>query len=113
MLSQGVPMLLAGDEIGHTQKGNNNAYCQDNELTWLNWDLNDDQKKFLEFTQKVVPDLARAPGLPAAKVLPGPGHPRLGHQGHLVPRTLGQRDDRRGLEREATSNAWACGWPAT
>ena len=53
MLSQGVPMLLAGDEIGHTQQGNNNAYCQDNELTWLNWDLNDRQQRFLEFTKKV------------------------------------------------------------
>ncbi len=38
-LSQGVPMLLAGDEMGHTQGGNNNAYCQDNETTWLDWDL--------------------------------------------------------------------------
>jgi isoamylase len=53
MLSQGVRMLLAGDEIGHTQKGNNNAYCQDNEMTWLNWNLNDDQKQFLEFTKRV------------------------------------------------------------
>ncbi len=53
MLSQGVSMLLAGDEIGHTQKGNNNAYCQDNELTWLNWELNDRQRKFLEFTKQV------------------------------------------------------------
>ena len=34
-------MLLAGDELSHTQNGNNNAYCQDNELTWLNWDLDD------------------------------------------------------------------------
>ena len=38
----GVPMLLAGDEFGHSQNGNNNAYCQDNELTWLNWDFNED-----------------------------------------------------------------------
>ena len=38
-LSQGVPMLLAGDELSHTQQGNNNTYCQDNELTWLNWDV--------------------------------------------------------------------------
>jgi isoamylase len=53
MLSQGVPMLLAGDEIGHTQQGNNNAYCQDNELTWLNWDLNDRQKDLLEFTKRL------------------------------------------------------------
>ena len=39
LLSQGVPMLLAGDEIGHTQHGNNNAYCQDNEISWINWQL--------------------------------------------------------------------------
>jgi glycogen operon protein len=51
--SQGVPMLLAGDEIGHTQQGNNNAYCQDNELTWLNWDLDESQRGFLEFVQTV------------------------------------------------------------
>ena len=37
MLSQGVPMLLAGDEFGRTQRGNNNAYCQDNEISWLDW----------------------------------------------------------------------------
>ena len=42
LLSQGVPMLLGGDEIGHSQQGNNNAYCQDNELTWLNWNLKPD-----------------------------------------------------------------------
>jgi isoamylase len=51
--SQGVPMLLAGDELGHSQKGNNNAYCQDNELTWLNWDLDERNQAFLEFVQTV------------------------------------------------------------
>ncbi len=54
MLSQGVPMLLAGDELGHTQKGNNNTYCQDNELSWLNWELSEDQKQFLAFVKKVA-----------------------------------------------------------
>ena len=39
MLSQGVPMIRGGDELGHTQQGNNNTYCQDNELSWLNWRL--------------------------------------------------------------------------
>src|SRR5262249_31001769 len=38
LLSQGTPMILAGDEFGHTQRGNNNAYCQDNEISWLEWD---------------------------------------------------------------------------
>jgi glycogen operon protein len=47
-------MLLAGDELGHSQKGNNNCYCQDNELTWLNWELGPQQKEFLEFVKRVV-----------------------------------------------------------
>ena len=54
MLSVGVPMMLGGDELSHGQKGNNNAYCQDNELNWLNWELDDRQKSFLEFTRKLV-----------------------------------------------------------
>jgi len=54
LLSQGVPMILSGDEIGHSQGGNNNAYCQDNTVSWLNWDLNDEQKEFLGFVQQMV-----------------------------------------------------------
>jgi isoamylase len=54
LFSQGVPMILGGDELGHTQNGNNNAYCQDNELTWINWSLNDLQVKLMEFTQKLI-----------------------------------------------------------
>jgi len=54
LFSQGIPMLLAGDEIGHTQGGNNNAYCQDNEITWLNWNLNDRQRDLLEFVRHLI-----------------------------------------------------------
>jgi isoamylase len=54
ILSQGIPLLLAGDERSHTQQGNNNTYCQDNELSWLSWKLDDRQKKLLEFTKKVI-----------------------------------------------------------
>ncbi len=54
LLSQGVPMLLAGDELSHTQKGNNNAYCQDSELTWLNWELDEEQRGFLDFVKRVA-----------------------------------------------------------
>jgi glycogen operon protein len=54
LFSQGVPMLLGGDELSNTQKGNNNAYCQDNELTWLRWDLNDEQRAFLDFVRRVT-----------------------------------------------------------
>jgi isoamylase len=54
LLSQGVPMLLAGDEVGHSQQGNNNAYCQDNELTWLSWDTGEDEKQLLEFVRDLI-----------------------------------------------------------
>ena len=57
LLAQGVPMLVAGDEMGRTQQGNNNAYCQDNELSWIDWDHTDDD--LLEFT-KVLVELRRA-----------------------------------------------------
>ncbi|QQL45941.1 glycogen debranching protein GlgX [Sulfuriroseicoccus oceanibius] len=53
-LSQGVPFLLAGDEFGRTQKGNNNAYCQDNEISWLNWELDEDGRDLLNFTRKII-----------------------------------------------------------
>lgn len=52
--SQGVPMLHSGDEFGHTKNGNNNTYCQDNELSWLDWDLNQARSKLLEFTRLVI-----------------------------------------------------------
>ena len=51
MLSQGVPMLVAGDEMGRTQRGNNNAYCQDSELSWINWDVSPRDHELLTFTQ--------------------------------------------------------------
>ncbi len=52
-LSQGVPMLNAGDEVSHSQHGNNNAYCQDNELTWHEWELDPWQQQLLKFTKKL------------------------------------------------------------
>jgi glycogen operon protein len=54
LLSQGVPMLLAGDEFGQTQHGNNNAYCQDSPLAWLDWNLSAEQRALLEFVREVV-----------------------------------------------------------
>jgi glycogen operon protein len=53
-LSQGVPMLLCGDEVGRTQKGNNNAYCQDNELSWFDWEMSEEREAFLEFARRVI-----------------------------------------------------------
>ena len=54
ILSEGVPMFLGGDELGHTQKGNNNTYCQDNEHAWLNWEISQTQQNFLTFVKKVA-----------------------------------------------------------
>jgi glycogen operon protein len=54
MLSQGVPMLAGGDEVGRSQRGNNNAYCQDNELTWYDWNLDEPRKRLLEFTARLI-----------------------------------------------------------
>jgi isoamylase len=53
-ISQGIPMLVGGDEFGRTQQGNNNAYCQDNEISWVNWNLNQEQGRFREFARKLI-----------------------------------------------------------
>jgi isoamylase len=55
LLSQGLPMLVAGDEFGRTQGGNNNAYCQDNDISWIDWDHDEDAKSLIGF----VADVAR------------------------------------------------------
>jgi len=54
LLSQGVPMISGGDEFGRTQKGNNNAYCQDNEITWYDWNFSPDQKSLLDFVRALI-----------------------------------------------------------
>jgi isoamylase len=54
LLSQGVPMMLGGDEMDRSQQGNNNAYCQDNELTWFDWDLDPEAEELLRFTRRVI-----------------------------------------------------------
>jgi isoamylase len=54
LLSQGVPMMYAGDEMGHTQMGNNNAYCQDNTISWLGWNLQPQDRELLSFVQRVI-----------------------------------------------------------
>ncbi len=54
LVSQGVPMICGGDEFGRSQRGNNNAYCQDNELTWYDWDFDKQQRELLEFTRRLI-----------------------------------------------------------
>jgi glycogen operon protein len=53
-LSQGVPMLPAGDEIGRTQRGNNNAWCQDNDISWVDWSLLEENRDLFEFTSRLI-----------------------------------------------------------
>jgi glycogen operon protein len=71
ILSQGVPMLLAGDEMGRTQQGNNNAYCQDNEISWLNWKLTRPERDLLEFTRFLIDIFHRHPVLRRRKFFQG------------------------------------------
>ncbi len=54
MLSQGVPMITAGDELGKSQRGNNNAYCQDNAISWMDWELGDAERELLEFSSAIL-----------------------------------------------------------
>ena len=63
LTAQGVPMLLAGDERGRSQRGNNNAYCQDNEISWLDWELTADGAELLRFTRGLLAFRRRHPGL--------------------------------------------------
>ena len=61
LLAHGVPMLLAGDEIGRTQQGNNNAYCQDNEISWVNWQMAEDNAGLLRFFRLMIDFRKRCP----------------------------------------------------
>jgi glycogen operon protein len=102
-LSQGVPMLLGGDEFGRTQHGNNNAWCQDNELSWFHWDWDDDQRALVEFTRRLI-ELRRAhPVFRSPAFLEGRGSPGadLPDVWWMRPdgRRMTQRDWRRGDAR--------------
>jgi glycogen operon protein len=71
LLSQGVPMLQAGDERARTQRGNNNAYCQDNEISWLDWTLDDERRDLIEFTRLLIRLFHKHPVLRRRKFFQG------------------------------------------
>ncbi|MDP1663514.1 MAG: glycogen debranching protein GlgX [Methylobacter sp.] len=71
LLSQGVPMLLSGDEVLHTQRGNNNAYCQDNELSWFDWSLVEKNRDMLRFVRELIALRRRHPNLNRREFLSG------------------------------------------
>jgi len=101
ILSQGVPLLCGGDEIAHTQSGNNNAYCQDNEISWIDWNLNPEQQRLCEFAAKLI-------------------HLRLAHPNLRRRKFFQDRVIRGSLERdiawyntdgsEFSDEAWNTGW---
>jgi glycogen operon protein len=101
LLSQGVPMILGGDEISRTQRGNNNAYCQDNELTWFNWNLTEPEIELLNFTRKLIAFRLKHPTL----------HQRKFYQDRAI-----RGSENKGLVwlrpdgQEMTDEEWGLGW---
>ncbi|CAN5924252.1 glycogen debranching protein GlgX [soil metagenome] len=71
LVSQGTPMICGGDEMGRTQGGNNNAYCQDNETSWYDWNLDEDRKALLELTRKLIALRRDHPALHRSKFFRG------------------------------------------
>jgi isoamylase len=103
-LSQGVPMLCAGDEMGRTQLGNNNAYAQDNEISWLDWNLDADRSALLEFTRRLIELMAQHPALRRKRYYQGM-HIRGSHVRDLT----WLRPD----GREMTDREWDVSWSRT
>jgi isoamylase len=78
LLSQGTPMLLAGDEFLRTQNGNNNAYCQDNEISWVNWDIAEEGQRLIRFVQRLTALRHKYPILRRNRFLTGVYNEELG-----------------------------------
>jgi glycogen operon protein len=101
LLSQGVPMICGGDEIDRDQQGNNNAYCQDNELTWFDWNLDARRRSLLDFTRKLI--LTRI------------DHPNLHRRNFYQDRSIRRSDVKdimwiRPDGQEMTDEEWTAGW---
>ena len=78
LLSQGTPMILAGDEFGRTQNGNNNAYCQDNDVSWVDWQFDEQAESLIEFTKRLTALRRRYPVLRQSRFLSGIWNEELG-----------------------------------
>jgi isoamylase len=111
LLSQGVPMICGGDEIGRTQKGNNNGYAQDNDVSWFDWRLDDRAKSLLEFTTRLVeirrqhPNLHRRKYFQDRSILPGTT-PEREVDGRKEQDITWLRPD----GGEMTPDEWTAGW---
>jgi isoamylase len=78
LLSQGTPMMLAGDEFGRTQQGNNNAYCQDNEISWVDWDISKNGRSLIRFVRRLTELRQHYPVLRRNRFLTGAWNEELG-----------------------------------
>ena len=109
LLSQGVPMILHGDELGRTQRGNNNTYAQDSELSWVDWDRADRPldrvRRRARAAAPTAPDVPPGPLLRRSAGAPGGG--RAGARHRVVP-TRRRRDGARGLGRRASARRSPC-----
>ncbi len=111
LLSQGVPMICGGDEIGRTQQGNNNAYCQDNEISWTDWNLTERERALYLFTARLIelrkkhPNLRRRKFFQDRKISPAEAGKR--HIDGLEERDIcWYRPD----GQEMTEDEWKAGW---
>ncbi|MFJ1732579.1 glycogen debranching protein GlgX [Streptomyces sp. NPDC088254] len=99
LLSQGIPMLCHGDELGRTQRGNNNAYCQDNEVSWIDWRLTAQQRELTDFTRHLVALRAAHPVLRRRRFFRGE---TVTHAGQPLPDLVWLLPD----AREMTDDNW-------
>jgi isoamylase len=111
LLSQGVPMICGGDEIGRTQRGNNNAYCQDTEISWYDWKFDQSSQALLEFTRRVIfmrrdhPNLRRKKYFQGRSIAPASVHD-VEIAGRKVQDITWVRPD----GNEMTAEEWSAGW---
>ena len=110
LVSQGVPMICGGDEIGRTQRGNNNAYAQDNEISWFNWDMDERSRLLLDFTSKLVEFRRQHPNLHRRKFFQdrpiNPGTAQRQVDGRQEQDIIWLRPD----GGEMTNEEWNAGW---
>ncbi len=110
MVSQGVPMICGGDEIGRTQSGNNNAYAQDNPVSWFDWNLDENRTSLLQFTRRLVdlrrqhPNLRRRKFFQDRRIDPGSSDREV--DGHTEADIMWIRPD----GQEMTPEEWNAGW---
>jgi isoamylase len=111
LLSHGVPMISGGDEIGRTQRGNNNAYCQDNEISWYDWNLDEAALHMLDFTRLLIALRKEHPNLRRQKFFQGRRiDPHASMQGEVGGRHVQDLTWFRPDGEEMTQEEWSLGW---